>query len=149
MHLAKLSLLALRMTQALPCELATLGTEATLNSRTALASNGEAPIGGNTMKLKDLAGQVKAGTVQELNLVSVEGGSYTLHAVVDGASQRVLNDKDDTVHVASVDEARKLLMDVPDQVELFVVQPAVYDEMVGQDSGPTDSRERIPLKHSH
>jgi hypothetical protein len=57
----------------------------------------------------------------------------------------VLNSHGETLHVASIDQARKLLVDVPDTVPLFMVQPAVYDEMVGLDSGPTDSREQIPL----
>ncbi|WP_263262453.1 DUF6482 family protein [Pseudomonas sp. RIT-PI-S] len=101
------------------------------------------------MKVEDLAGNVKAGGVTELNLVSVEGGSYTLHAVVEGESQRVLDATGETLHVASVDQARKLLVDVPDSVPLFLVQPAVYDEMIGQDHALTDSRERIPLHSSH
>lgn len=101
------------------------------------------------MKVNEVAGSVKAGQVQELRLVSVEGGSYTLHATVGGTSERVLNADGDTLHVASVDQARKLLVDVPDTVPLYLVQPAVYDEMVGLDSGPTDSREQIPLHSSH
>lgn len=101
------------------------------------------------MKVNEVAGSVKAGQVQELRLVSVEGGSYTLHATVAGTSERVLNADGDTLHVASVDQARKLLVDVPDTVPLYLVQPAVYDEMVGLDSGPTDSREQIPLHSSH
>ncbi|MBA1242413.1 DUF6482 family protein [Pseudomonas japonica] len=100
------------------------------------------------MKVEDLASKVKAGHIQELRLVSVEGGSYTLHALVEGTSQRVLNAQGETLHVASVDQARKLLVNVPDTVPLYLVQPAVYDEMVGQDSGPTDSREQIPLHSS-
>ncbi len=101
------------------------------------------------MKVDEVASNVKAGQVEELRLVSVEGGSYTLHATVAGTSERVLNAQGETLHVASVDQARKLLVDVPDTVPLYLVQPAVYDEMVGLDSGPTDSREQIPLHSSH
>jgi hypothetical protein len=101
------------------------------------------------MKVEEVASSVKAGQVEELKLVSVEGGSYTLHATVGGKSERVLNAQGDTLHVASVDQARKLLVDVPDTVPLYLVQPAVYDEMVGLDSGPTDSREQIPLHSTH
>lgn len=101
------------------------------------------------MKVEDIAGKAKAGEVAELKLVAMEGGSYTLHAVVNGASERVLNAHGETLHVASVDQARKLLVEVPDSVPFFMVQPAVYDEMVGLDSGPTDSREQIPLHSSN
>lgn len=101
------------------------------------------------MKVEEIASKAKAGAVTEIKLVAMEGGSYTMHAVVNGESERVLNSDGETLHVASVDQARKLLVDVPEGVNLFMVQPAVYDEMVGLDSGPTDSREQIPLHSSH
>jgi hypothetical protein len=101
------------------------------------------------MKVEDIAGSVKAGAVNELKLLAMEGGSYTLHVVVNGESQRVLNAHGETLHIASVDQARKLLSGVPDTVPFYMVQPAVYDEMVGLDSGPTDSRELIPLHSSN
>jgi hypothetical protein len=101
------------------------------------------------MKVEEIAGKVKAGAVTEIELRSMEGSSYTMHVVANGEPERVLNNDGETLHVASVDQARKLLADVPETVQLFMVQPAVYDEMVGLDSGPTDSREAIPLHSSN
>jgi hypothetical protein len=100
------------------------------------------------MKVEEIASKAKGGAVTEINLVAMEGGSYTMHVVVNSESERVINADGETLHVASVDQARKLLVDVPEGVSLYMVQPAVYDEMVGLDSGPTDSREQIPLHSS-
>lgn len=97
------------------------------------------------MNVKELNQQVKAGAVKEVNLVSMEGGSYVIHALVEGTSVPVADDKGATLHVASVEEARRILDDIKD-VSLFIAQPAVYEEMVGQDVTPTDSREQIPLR---
>ncbi|HCV75765.1 MULTISPECIES: DUF6482 family protein [Pseudomonadaceae] len=97
------------------------------------------------MNVKELNQQVKAGAVKEVNLVSMEGGSYVIHALVEGTSVPVADDKGATLHVASVEEARRILDDVKD-VRLFIAQPAVYEEMVGQPVSQTDSREEIPLR---
>jgi hypothetical protein len=97
------------------------------------------------MNVKELNQQIKAGAVKEVNLVSMEGGSYVIHALVEGTSMPVADDKGATLHVASVEEARRILDDVKD-VQLFISQPAVYEEMVGQDVTHTDSREEIPLR---
>lgn len=100
------------------------------------------------MKLDDLSKQAKAGKIASLDLVSVEGGSYVLHAVIDGQSHPVHDGNDQTLHVASVDEARKCLEGVP-EVPFFLVQPAVYDEMVGHAPGEnTASREPIKFRSS-
>ncbi|TWI57392.1 hypothetical protein IQ22_00608 [Pseudomonas duriflava] len=99
------------------------------------------------MNVHQLTQHVKNGDVQEINLVSMEGGSYVLHALKDNASCPIVDAKGDTLHIASVEEARKFLSDVPD-VQLYLVQPAVYEEMVGQPSAPLDSREPLPLRSS-
>jgi len=97
------------------------------------------------MNVKELNQQVKAGAVKEVNLVSMEGGSYVIHALVEGTSVPLADDKGATLHVASVEEARRILDGVK-EVRLFIAQPAVYEEMVGQEVTPTDSREEIPLR---
>lgn len=100
------------------------------------------------MKLDELSKQITAGKVTELNMVSVEGGSYVLHAVVEGRSIPVLDAHEATLHLASVEQARKLLVDVP-ELPFFLVQPAVYDEMVGHAPGQnTTSREPLKLRSS-
>lgn len=96
------------------------------------------------MKLDELSQQAKAHHISELQLISVEGGSYVLHALIDGQAQPVLDANDQTLHVASVDEARKCLADVP-ELPFFLIQPAVYDEMVGHAPGEA-SASREPLK---
>ena len=97
------------------------------------------------MNVKELNQQVKAGAVKEVNLVSMEGGSYVIHALVEGTSVPLADDKGATLHVASVEEARRILDGVK-EVRLFIAQPAVYEEMVGQEVTPTASREEIPLR---
>lgn len=100
------------------------------------------------MNLKKLSTHVKAGEIQEIQLVTMEGGSYVIHAVMQGTSHPVQDSHGSTLHVASVDEARKCLSGVP-EVPLFLVQPAVYDEMVGlADSDATPNREPIPFRSS-
>lgn len=100
------------------------------------------------MNIQDLASRVKAGEIRELNLVSMEGGSYVLHAQLDGKSLPVHDSHGEPLHVASVEEARKVLSSVPD-VKLFLTQSVVYDEMVGLDDTQTESsRHEIPLRSS-
>ncbi|WP_426139868.1 DUF6482 family protein [Pseudomonas sp. DWP3-1-2] len=100
------------------------------------------------MDLKKLTRHVKADEIQEIQLVTVEGGSYVIHALMQGASHPVQDSHGDTLHVASVEEARKYLEGVP-QVPLFLVQPAVYDEMVGlADNDAAPNREPIPFRSS-
>lgn len=100
------------------------------------------------MNLHQLAQLVASNDVQSVELVSVEGGSYVLHARRGEQLERVLNDKGDTLHVASVEEARKVLASVP-EVPFFLVQPAVHEEMVGLDHVPVgDAREPIKLRSS-
>ncbi|MCD5975140.1 hypothetical protein ALP94_01877 [Pseudomonas savastanoi pv. glycinea] len=100
------------------------------------------------MELSKLADQVKKGEIEAVHLVTMEGGSYVMHAMKGGKSQPIIDAKGGTLHIASLEEARKNLKGVP-EVPLFLVQPAVYDEMVGL--GDTDrqpNREPIPWHSS-
>lgn len=100
------------------------------------------------MELSKLDSEIKANTVEEIHLVAMEGGSYVMHAVGRGTSSPVINAKGSTLHVASIEEARKNLTGVR-EVPLFLVQPAVYDEMVGLASTEKqDNREPIPWHSS-
>lgn len=100
------------------------------------------------MDLSKLASHVKAGDIEEIDLVAMEGGSFVMHVLVAGKSQRVVNAKGETLHVASIEEARKNLAGVP-EVPLFLVQPAVHEEMVGlDDSNKQPYREPIPFRSS-
>jgi len=82
------------------------------------------------MDLDQLGKHIKAGDIEELDLVSIEGGSYVIHARMQGKSHAVYTPKGDVLHVASVEEARKCLSSMQ-EVPLFIVHPVVYDEMVG------------------
>lgn len=100
------------------------------------------------MELSKLADHVKKGEIEEVHLVAMEGGSYVMHAIKNGKSHPLINAKGSTLHIASLEEARKNLKGVP-EVPLFLIQPAVYDEMVGL--GSTDRqphREPIPWHSS-
>jgi butyrate kinase len=98
------------------------------------------------MDLNKLAQHIKAGEVEDLNLMSIEGGSYVLHAQMNGKSHPISSPNGEVLHVASVNEARKCLSAVP-EVPLFIVHPVVYDEMVGQSNDERlSSREPIPFR---
>lgn len=100
------------------------------------------------MELSKLASHVKAGEIDEIDLITMEGGSYVMHVLMGGKSHRVINAKGETLHIASLEEARKNLAGVP-EVPLFLVQPAVHEEMVGLDDGDKQpNREPIPFRSS-
>lgn len=100
------------------------------------------------MHIDKLNSHIKNGEIQELNLMSMEGGSYVLHALVDGASVPVADAHGATLHVASVEEARKVLAGVSD-VRLYLVQGSAHDEMIGHaEDGTVAPREEIPLRSS-
>jgi hypothetical protein len=112
------------------------------------AQNSHNAFGGKTLNIDTLTRHVKAGEIQELNLVSLEGGSYVLHALLDQKSLPVEDSHGQPLHLASVEEARKVLSGVPD-ARLFLVQAVAHDEMVGQDSvQPEASRHEVPLRSS-
>lgn len=100
------------------------------------------------MDLSKLATHVKAGEIEEIHLVAMEGGSFVMHALSGGKSHPLINAKGSTLHVASLEEARKNLAGVS-PVPLFLVQPAVHDEMVGlEGTGRQLNRELIPWHSS-
>jgi hypothetical protein len=101
-----------------------------------------------TLNIDTLSRHVKAGEIHEINLVSMEGGSYVLHALIDQRSVPIEDSHGKTLHIASVEEARKVLSGVPD-AKLFLVQATAYDEMVGQEDVQSEtSRHEVPLRSS-
>ncbi|RMR21348.1 hypothetical protein ALP90_02772 [Pseudomonas amygdali pv. ulmi] len=98
------------------------------------------------MNIQDLTKHAKDKKVRELDLISIEGGSY---AQLEGKSVPVEDSTGKTLHVASVEEARKVLSSVSD-VKLFLTQAVAHDEMVGLGSVQAESsRQEIPLRSSH
>ncbi|ARD12705.1 MULTISPECIES: DUF6482 family protein [Pseudomonas] len=102
-----------------------------------------------TLNIQDLTKHAKDKKVRELDLISIEGGSYVLHAQLEGKSVPVEDSTGKTLHVASVEEERKVLSSVSD-VKLFLTQAVAHDEMVGLGSVQAESsRQEIPLRSSH
>lgn len=61
----------------------------------------------------NLQGLAKAGRVDALNLISVEGGIYLLQAQLGGCTQVVRDDAGKPLYLRSVTQARDLLQGMP------------------------------------
>ncbi|NBA96456.1 DUF6482 family protein [Pseudomonas sp. R5(2019)] len=85
------------------------------------------------MNLHDLNTQAKAGHVEELNLIAIEGGDYLIEARVHGRAHPLSDAKGQRVRVHSVIEARAWLQRVPD-LPLNLVHWSIQDEMCGMSS---------------
>ncbi len=99
------------------------------------------------MNLHDLSSHARAGQIDELNLISIEGGNYyLLEARVDGRSFTLKDGQGHILHLRSVEHAREVLHPLPQLPPLHLVQAEVHDEMCGMSddsqktSGPTSSR---------
>ena len=91
----------------------------------------------------ELAVHLNAGSIDELNLISIEGGIYLLEARLHGSVQLLRGERGETQHLRSVEHARELLRDLP-PVPFHLVHAVVHDEMCGM---PVDKREalRVPI----
>lgn len=95
------------------------------------------------MTESELAAHMTAGNIDELNLISIEGGIYLLEARSQGAVQLLKGERGETVKLRSVEHARELLRDF-EPVPFHLVHAVVHDEMCGM---PVDKREalRVPI----
>jgi hypothetical protein len=92
------------------------------------------------MNLQGLIEQVRAGQVEELNLISIEGGIYLLE-VRQGERAWPLDDESGKpLRLRSVEHARSYLEAVP-SVPFQLVHASAHDEMCG-----LGSRAEAPLK---
>jgi hypothetical protein len=82
------------------------------------------------MNLQELNAHATAGRIDELNLISIEGGIYLLEARMGGAAHPVRDVHGKTLHLRSVEHARHLLQSVP-QLPFNLVHAVVHDEMCG------------------
>lgn len=91
----------------------------------------------------ELARHLNAGTIDELNLISIEGGIYLLEARLQGVIQLLEGEQGETLRLRSVEHARALLRELP-PVPFHLVHAVVHDEMCGM---PVDKREalRVPI----
>ena len=82
------------------------------------------------MNMQDLSAHAAAGQVDELNVISIEGGIYLLEARMEGVAYPLRDVDGKTLHLRSVEHARQLLEALP-PVPFFLIHASVYDEMCG------------------
>lgn len=95
------------------------------------------------MNAEELARYANAGSIDELNLISIEGGIYLLQARLQGTVCYLKGEADETLHLRSVEHARELLKDLP-PLPFHLVHTVVHDEMCGM---PVDNHDalRVPI----
>ncbi|MCY1288653.1 hypothetical protein D9M68_666080 [compost metagenome] len=95
------------------------------------------------MKLHDLTSHARAGHVEEINLISLEGGIYLLEALIDGRSHALDDGRGHAIHLRSVEHAREVLHEFP-EVPFHLVHSVVHDEMCGMEADSQDTV-RVPI----
>ena len=94
------------------------------------------------MKLNDLSAHAQAGHIDELNLISLEGGIYLLEAKMEGRTYPIRDGQGSMLSLRSVEHARDLLQEMP-VLPFFLVHSSVHDEMCGMPSA--DNSLRVPI----
>ncbi|VXD04987.1 conserved hypothetical protein [Pseudomonas sp. 8Z] len=94
------------------------------------------------MNLSDLAIHAQAGRIDELNLISLEGGIYLLEARMDGRAYPLHDEHGVTLNLRSVEHARDALQEMP-TLPFFLVHSSVHDEMCGMPTA--DNSLRVPI----
>lgn len=94
------------------------------------------------MNLHDLSTHAQAGRIDELSLISLEGGIYLLEARMEGRAHPVLTEQGKNLNLRSVEHARDVLRDTP-PLPFFLVHSSVHDEMCGMPSA--DNSLRVPI----
>ncbi|MFP3500387.1 DUF6482 family protein, partial [Pseudomonas sp. SIMBA_059] len=64
------------------------------------------------MNLHQLNLEARAGHVDEVNLIAIEGGDYLLEARVKGRAHPLSDTRGERLRVHSVEDARKLLQTI-------------------------------------
>ncbi|MFJ7283904.1 DUF6482 family protein [Pseudomonas sp. NPDC099000] len=82
------------------------------------------------MNFVELRAYAIAGKIDELNLISMEGGIYLLEARMHGAAYPLSDAHDKMVHLRSVEHARQMLHAFP-SLPFNLVHTLVHDEMCG------------------
>ena len=95
------------------------------------------------MNLQELNALAIARKVDELNLISMEGGIYLLEARMHGAAYPLSDLKGGMLTLRSVEHARDLLHNFP-VLPFNLVHTSVHDEMCGL--GPSGEESlKVPL----
>ncbi|WP_426204564.1 DUF6482 family protein [Pseudomonas sp. TWP3-1] len=95
------------------------------------------------MNLQELNAFAVAGKVQELNLISLEGGIYLLEARMHGAAYPLSDPKGQMLKLRSVEHARDVLHTFP-VLPLNLVHTSVHDEMCGLGASAEESL-KVPI----
>ncbi|PRA67977.1 cation transporter [Pseudomonas sp. MYb187] len=98
------------------------------------------------MNLLQLNTEARAGHVEELNLIAIEGGDYILEARVKGHAHPLSDTRGERLKVHSVVDAQRLLNGLP-AVPLHLVHWSMDDEMCGGDvTGDGDLKIPMPRR---
>jgi len=95
------------------------------------------------MNFVELRAYAIAGKVDELNLISMEGGIYLLEARMHGAAYPLSDARGHMVHLRSVEHAREVLHDFP-TLPFNLVHTSVHDEMCGLVASAEESL-KVPI----
>jgi hypothetical protein len=98
------------------------------------------------MNLVELRAYAIAGKVDELNLISMEGGIYLLEARMHGAAYPLSDAHDHMLHLRSVEHARQVLHRLP-TLPFNLVHTSVHDEMCGLGANAEESL-KVPIAFS-
>ena len=99
------------------------------------------------MNLQELNAYAIAGKIDELNLISMEGGIYLLEARMHGAAYPLSDSRGDAFHVRSVEHAREVLSAFP-RLPFNLVHTSVHDEMCGL-SASAEECLKVPIAWQH
>lgn len=95
------------------------------------------------MNLQELNAYAIAGKVDELNLISLEGGIYVLEARMHGSAFALDDGHGKTFHLRSVEHARQILQATP-QLPFHLIHTSVHDEMCGLGASAEESL-KVPI----
>ncbi|MCX4217846.1 MULTISPECIES: DUF6482 family protein [Pseudomonas] len=95
------------------------------------------------MNLQELNAFAVARKVDELNLISMEGGIYLLEARMHGAAYPLSDAQGKMLTLRSVEHARDVLHDLP-VLPFNLVHTSVHDEMCGLGASAEESL-KVPL----
>lgn len=95
------------------------------------------------MNLHELNGEARAGRVDEVNLIAIEGGDYLLEARVRGRAHPLADNRDERLRVRSVEDARHLLQAMP-LLSMNLIHWSVQDEMCGMGNHPEEDL-KVPI----
>lgn len=95
------------------------------------------------MNLQQLNIEARAGHVDELNLIAIEGGDYLLEARIKGRAQPVADNRGERLRVRSVEDARTLLQGLP-MLSMNLMHWSVQDEMCGMGVHPEEDL-KVPI----